>query len=128
MPPKTSQDKRNGEPRAQPKQLMVRASKRCRRVRVIPDAPLVAQRVTRHGQVTIPKIYRDRLKISEGDAVEFVAVEGGLVLRPKKVITIPPDQAWYWTPAWQVSERQADADKRAGRYFPLSSVDDVDKL
>lgn len=118
MPPRTSHSKCNGEPPARPKRLLVRASKRSQRVRVIPDAPLVAQRVTRHGQVTIPKIYRDRLNISEGDAVEFLEVEGGLMLRPKKVITIPPDQAWYWTPAWQESERQADADKRAGRYSP----------
>lgn len=27
-----------------------------------------------------------------------------------------PDQAWFWTPEWQAGERQADADKAAGRY------------
>jgi len=27
-----------------------------------------------------------------------------------------PDQAWYWTPEWQAGERQADADKAAGRF------------
>ncbi len=27
-----------------------------------------------------------------------------------------PDQAWFWTPEWQAGERQADADKTAGRF------------
>lgn len=115
MPPKTSQDKRNGEPPAQPKRLLVRVSKRCRRVRGIPDAPLVAQRVTRHGQITIPKICHDRLNISEGDAVEFVEVEGGLILRPKKV-SRSRRTGLVPNPAWQESGRQAEAAKRAGRY------------
>lgn len=26
-----------------------------------------------------------------------------------------PDQVWFWTPEWQAGERQADADKAAGR-------------
>jgi hypothetical protein len=28
---------------------------------------------------------------------------------------IDPDQAWYWTHAWQAGEREADADLAAGR-------------
>lgn len=47
---------------------------------------------------------------------------------PDQVNTIPPDQRWYWTPAWQESERQADDDERAGRYFSLSSLDKLQKV
>jgi hypothetical protein len=28
---------------------------------------------------------------------------------------IDPDQAWFWTPGWQATEREADADLAAGR-------------
>lgn len=36
-----------------------------------------------------------------------------------------PDQAWYWTDAWQAKEREADEDLRAGRYV---TTDDIDTL
>lgn len=36
-----------------------------------------------------------------------------------------PDQAWYWTDAWQAKEREADEDLRAGRY---ADADDIDTL
>jgi hypothetical protein len=35
---------------------------------------------------------------------------GGIIKDP-----IDPDQAWFWTPEWQAKEREADADKAAGR-------------
>lgn len=38
--------------------------------------------VTRRGQVTIPKTYRDALQLAEGDAVGWEMVDGVLVLRP----------------------------------------------
>jgi hypothetical protein len=44
------------------------------------------------------------------------AVEGAAVLL-RGIIKGPidPDQAWFWTPEWQAKEREADADKAAGR-------------
>ncbi len=32
-----------------------------------------------------------------------------------------PDQTWFWTPEWQAGERQADADKAAGRFTRYES-------
>jgi hypothetical protein len=44
------------------------------------------------------------------------AVEGaGVLLRGIIKGPIDPDQAWFWTPEWQAKEREADADKAAGR-------------
>ena len=44
------------------------------------------------------------------------AVEGaGVLLRGIIKGPIDPDQAWFWTPEWQEKEREADADKAAGR-------------
>jgi hypothetical protein len=44
------------------------------------------------------------------------AVEGaGVLLRGIIKGPIDPDQAWFWTPGSQASEREADADIAAGR-------------
>lgn len=40
------------------------------------------QKVGDRGQVTIPKELRDRYGIEGGDEIEFVEVEGQIVLRP----------------------------------------------
>jgi hypothetical protein len=43
------------------------------------------------------------------------AVEGaGVLLRGIIKGPIDPDQAWFWTPAWQVGEREADAEIAEG--------------
>jgi hypothetical protein len=50
------------------------------------------------------------------DELPDTAVEGaGVLLRGIIKGPIDPDQAWFWTPDWQAKEREADADKAAGR-------------
>jgi hypothetical protein len=51
-------------------------------------------------------------RLDKGAPVTLVLTnEGGQpVLRG-----IDPQQAWFWTPEWQVREREADADLAAGR-------------
>ena len=39
-----------------------------------------------------------------------------------------PDQAYFWTEVWQQKEREADEDIAAGRLYPLSSPDDLDRI
>lgn len=34
------------------------------------------------------------------------------------------DQAWYWSPAWQAQEREADQERAAGDYEEFETVDD----
>ena len=65
------------------------------------------------GQVTIPAAVREAARLEEGDPVEVEIVDGGILLRPMKVIDAT--QAWFWTPEWQEGERQADEDIAAGR-------------
>ncbi len=84
-------------------------------------------KVTRHGQVTIPKSLRKELHLEEGDYVEVIQKPEGILLLPKKVQLIDPEQAYYWTATWQERERQADADIRAGRVTLLQSLDDLDR-
>jgi len=65
------------------------------------------------GQVTIPAHIRQAARLEEGDPVEMELVDGGILLRPMKLIDA--SQAWFWTPEWQAGEREADADLAAGR-------------
>lgn len=43
-----------------------------------------------------------------------------------KSIVEHDDQAWYWTERWQEGEREADADKAAGRI--TKAFESVDEL
>ena len=65
------------------------------------------------GQITIPSEIRKAARLEEGDPVEVELVEGGILLRPLKVIDAT--QAWFWQPEWQAGEREAAADLAARR-------------
>jgi len=65
------------------------------------------------GQVTLPEEIRAAARLEEGDLLEVVITEEGILLRPQKLIDA--SQAWFWTPEWQAGEREADADLAAGR-------------
>ncbi len=84
-------------------------------------------KMTRHGQITMPKSLRDELNLVEGDYVEVSRDQEGIHLRPKKVMNIDPDQAYFWNDKWQERDRQADEDIRSGRIHRLESVDDLDR-
>ena len=62
--------------------------------------------------MTIPRDIADRMRLSEGD--EFIVTEeqGRIVLTP--ALSIPADQAWFWTPEWQARVAEAEADRIAG--------------
>ena len=74
------------------------------------------------GQVTIPASIRRAARLEDGDPVEIEVVEGGILLRPQKVIDAT--QAWYWTAAWQAGERAASAELEAGEGTTFESSDD----
>lgn len=49
-------------------------------------------------------------------------VEDGILLKPQKVID--STQTWFWTRAWQAGEREAAADRDAGRSRVFESSED----
>jgi len=57
-------------------------------------------------QITIPKEAFEKLRLEIGDFLEVEAIEEGLLLIPKKLIS--KDQAWFWTKEWQTKEKEAD--------------------
>jgi antitoxin PrlF len=65
------------------------------------------------GQLTLPEDIRSRARLEEGDLLDAEITPDGILLRPQKLIDAT--QAWFWDPAWQAGEREADADRAAGR-------------
>jgi len=77
------------------------------------------------GTFVLPADVRRRLHLDGPDAqIKLIEQEDGrLELVP--VVTVPADQAWFWTERWQDMEREADADITAGR---TTTVDGLDGL
>jgi len=65
------------------------------------------------GQLTLPEEIRRAAHLEEGDLLDAEITADGILLRPQKVID--STQAWFWTPAWQAGEREADEDVTADR-------------
>ncbi len=75
-------------------------------------------------QLTLPEEIRRALHIGEGDEVEFaVHNDGTITLRG--YVSIPTDQAWFFTPAWLAGEQEADEDIAAGRGTSHESAEDM---
>jgi antitoxin PrlF len=75
------------------------------------------------GQLTLPEDVRSAARLVEGDLLEAEVTAEGILLRPQKVIDAT--QAWFWTPEWQAGEREADADRAAGRAETFASGDEL---
>jgi AbrB family looped-hinge helix DNA binding protein len=71
------------------------------------------------GQLTLPEDIRSAARLEEGDLLDAEITEDGILLRPRKIIDAT--QAWFWTPAWQAGEREADADLASGRVETFDS-------
>lgn len=73
------------------------------------------------GQLTLPEDIRSAARLEEGDLLEAEITPDGILLRPQKLIDAT--QAWFWNPTWQAGEREADADRAAGRVETFASGD-----
>jgi AbrB family looped-hinge helix DNA binding protein len=69
--------------------------------------------------MTIPREIADRLHLAEGDEFIVTEEEGRIVLTP--ALSIPADQAWFWTPTWQARIAEAEADRLTGNSTVYSS-------
>ena len=64
-------------------------------------------RVRAKAQLTLPDDIRRALHIGEGDEVEFSLHDDGTVT-VRGFVSIPTDQAWFFTPEWLTGEQEAD--------------------
>ena len=75
-------------------------------------------------QLTLPEEIRRALHISEGDEVEFSVHDDGTIT-VRGYVSIPTDQAWFFTPEWLAGEREADEDIAAGRRTVHESAEEM---
>ena len=75
-------------------------------------------------QLTLPDEIRRALHISEGDEVEFAVHDDGTVT-VRGYVSIPTDQAWFFTPDWLAGEREADQEIEEGRGTSHESPDEL---
>src|SRR5260370_6851153 len=74
----------------------------------------VRVKVRAKAQLTLPEKIRRALHINEGDEVEFSIHDDGTIT-VRGYVSIPTDQAWFFTPEWLAWEREADEDIAVGR-------------
>jgi AbrB family looped-hinge helix DNA binding protein len=90
-----------------------------------PSALLSARvKVRPKAQLTLPEEIRRALHISEGDEVEFSVHDDGTIT-VRGYVSIPTDQAWFFTPEWLAGEREADENIAAGRGTVHESAEDM---
>lgn len=85
---------------------------------------LYKSRLRKKGQVTLPNEVRKILSISEGEDLIFQVDENDRIVI-ERAISIPADQAWFWTERWQRMEREAQADIDSGRVHRYTDVDEA---
>jgi AbrB family looped-hinge helix DNA binding protein len=92
----------------------------------VPPEPQVRTRVKIRpkAQLTLPEEIRQALHIGEGDEVEFsIQADGTVTVRG--YVSIPTDQAWFFTPEWLAGEQEADNDIATGRGTVHESAGDM---
>jgi len=67
----------------------------------------VRARLRPKAQLTLPEEIRRTLHVSEGDEIEFAVQENGIVT-VRGYVSVPSDQAWYFTREGQVGRRRAE--------------------
>jgi antitoxin PrlF len=72
--------------------------------------------------LTVPREIAERMRLAEGD--EFIVTEeqGRIVLTP--ALSIPADQAWFWSAEWQARVAEAEADRLAGHSTRYASEEE----
>jgi AbrB family looped-hinge helix DNA binding protein len=84
--------------------------------------------ISSKGQVAIPKEIRESLHIEAGDRF-IVEVEGNtILLRPAVTVTVPKEQAYFWTPEVQGALQNADNSFRSGAGKSYSVDEFVEEL
>jgi len=76
-------------------------------------------------QISIPKTIMEALDLKPGDEVEIEVKNRKARLVPVKTVTIPREQAWFWTKEWQEKEKEADEDLDKGRFKEFDGLDDL---
>jgi len=80
--------------------------------------------VRNKGQVTIPAEVREAAQLDEGTLVEFTVTDDGVLMKAKVQVLVDPKDAWFYSPAWQESHREAVGQIERGEVEPDGSTED----
>jgi antitoxin PrlF len=64
-------------------------------------------------QLTLPEEIRRAMHVGEGDEIEFVVHADGTIT-VRGYVSVPSDQAWFFTPEGLAGKQQADDEIAAG--------------
>jgi antitoxin PrlF len=64
-------------------------------------------------QLTLPEEIRRAMHVSEGDEIEF-AIQADGIITVRGYVSVPSDQAWFFTPEGLAGKQQADDQIAAG--------------
>jgi AbrB family looped-hinge helix DNA binding protein len=79
--------------------------------------------ISAKGQVALPKKVRAKLAIKTGDQFRVEVSGAKIVLTP--VVTVPKEQAWFWTDAIQAKVRASEEDRQKGNYKEYKEADQL---
>jgi antitoxin MazE len=79
--------------------------------------------ISAKGQVALPKEVRTKLSIKTGDQFRVEISGTKIVLTP--VVTVPKEQAWFWTEEVQAKVRASEKDYKKGNYKEYADVEDL---
>jgi antitoxin MazE len=79
--------------------------------------------ISEKGQVVLPKKVRNKLCIKTGDQFHVEISGTKIVLTP--VVTVPKEQAWFWTDEIQAKIRASEGDYKEGNYKEYADVDEL---
>ncbi len=77
-------------------------------------------------QVALPREVVKKLHIHKSDLMDIRIVDGGIYMKPQ--VSIPKDQAYFFTPEWQEGEKEASEDIKAGRVSKAKNIDDLTEI
>ena len=76
--------------------------------------------ISAKGQVALPKDVRNKLGIKAGDQFRVEVSGAKIVLTP--VVTVPREQAWFWTDEVQAKVRASEEDHEKGNFKTYKEV------
>ncbi len=80
--------------------------------------------VRNKGQVTIPAEVREAAQLDEGTLVEFTVTEDGVLMKAKVQVLVDPEDAWFYSQAWQKRHREAIGQVERDDVKPDGSTED----
>jgi len=83
----------------------------------------MAVTISAKGQVALPKEVRTKLRIKTGDQFRVEIRGAKIVLTP--VVTVPKEQAWFWTDEIQAKVRASEEDHKRVDYKEYKDVGEL---